>query len=274
MNRITFCESVDIDGEGFRQRLQGRGIRDCILILTPEGGPSFGLLHKEPSSSTFVEEEIRGNKGALNIDSSRIATQDSLDGGDTKITNNDRTVGWDRPWRHDEEAKRNAVQRQKDNVAKAEKMGRFPANLVLVHDSKCEKVGSKRVKPSNGSGTAHQDKKVIANKVYQGEWDPHGVSGKAGYASEDGTETVDNWECVEHCPVGLLDAQSGVLHSRGNITPTKRNQSNGVTGWGISSVPMEVRLELNQSGGASRFFKQVTSKEELDQYLQSMVRSK
>lgn len=49
----------------------------------------------------------------------------------------------------------------------------------------------------------------------------------------------------------MLDAQSGVLRARGNVTPTQRRKSDGVTGWGIGD---DGPVDPGDSGGASRFF--------------------
>ncbi len=62
--------------------------------------------------------------------------------------------------------------------------------------------------------------------------------------------------CDEGCPVAALDAQSGVLHARGNQTPTKRGVA-VVTDFmsGGQSPP-----NSGDAGGASRFFKQFSNK--------------
>lgn len=266
MNQITLCESVGIDGEGFRQRLKGRGIRDCILILTPEGGPSFGLLHKEPSSSPFVEEEIRGNKGALNIDSCRIATTDSLSGGAVNSSGGVVDVeGWSRPWMKDPEARERP---------KAEKLGRFPANLVLIHSSECVYSGKKLIK---GDPRECGEGKRSSGFVNIGSDKGAGGPNSKVYGNRDGTEEVDNWECVEHCPVGRLDSQSGVLKSGAhphdqNIKVFARVSKGTIYGdLGSYSDRIQRPFESN-SGGASRFFKQITSQEELQSYFESLTR--
>ena len=73
-----------------------------------------------------------------------------------------------------------------------------------------------------------------------------------GYASPDGTETVPAWECVEGCPIKMLDEQSGELQRRGNRNPSAGGNSLvKCVPDGGSSGP-----EYNQgdTGGASRFF--------------------
>lgn len=72
--------------------------------------------------------------------------------------------------------------------------GRWPANVVLSHTPLCD---------------------------------------LGGYADEDGTETVEAWDCAPGCPVAALDAQTGVLKS------------------GFMAAPNNTP---GDSGGASRFF--------------------
>ena len=52
-----------------------------------------------------------------------------------------------------------------------------------------------------------------------------------------------------------MDVQSGFLHARGNVTPTKQQNSNGVTGWGANRP--DGPINPSDAGGASRFFKKV-----------------
>lgn len=72
-------------------------------------------------------------------------------------------------------------------------------------------------------------------------------------------KTVEQWECVEGCPVKILDGQSGTLRARGNVTPTKRNGAF----WGNSGEALG-EIDSGDKGGASRFFKQV---DEFDEQL-------
>ena len=76
----------------------------------------------------------------------------------------------------------------------------------------------------------------------------------------DGTETVPAWECVEDCPVRLLDEQVGPLTSG---APAVRRESgadrSGNTGaaFGAESRPAGSQMVgYGDTGGASRFFYQ------------------
>ncbi|MHA1480868.1 MAG: hypothetical protein ACTSQZ_05555, partial [Candidatus Thorarchaeota archaeon] len=67
---------------------------------------------------------------------------------------------------------------------------------------------------------------------------------------EGGKEYV--WECVEDCPVGKIDEQTGELKSGGGI----KNPVGGVTSFKKSSSRIDSGYHNADSGGASRFYHQ------------------
>lgn len=67
------------------------------------------------------------------------------------------------------------------------------------------------------------------------------------------TRTCVPGACDTGCPCPRFDASSGPLRARGNVTPTKREQSNGITGWGVGKAGP---IDPGDTGGASRFFAQ------------------
>jgi site-specific DNA-methyltransferase (adenine-specific) len=87
---------------------------------------------------------------------------------------------------------------------------------------------------------------------------PH-LDRAVGYATEKGAETVENWKCVEGCPVRELDEQSGDRPSTltGRADPSKAQPHPGKemnpnsTFLGERTHHSDVYAD---SGGASRFF--------------------
>jgi DNA modification methylase len=117
-------------------------------------------------------------------------------------------------------------------------------------DLGCRPCGTKRVK----SGTAYEsDPKPMSRSIYGAT---ETLGRECGYAAADGLETVEAWECVEGCPVAEMDRQSGELRARGNVTPTKRRQSEGTWGRHGSRIGIgpDGPIDPGDSGGASRFF--------------------
>lgn len=77
---------------------------------------------------------------------------------------------------------------------------------------------------------------------------------------DDGKETVVNWVCEPGCPVARLDEQSGVLCSPPTYTRSASGFNKGVYGEGMGQKAGVESLNYGDSGGASRFYKQVGGK--------------
>lgn len=108
------------------------------------------IVAMKPLDGTFANNAIKHGVAGLNIDASRVpANGDKLDGGRIS-TDSD---GWDRPWKHDNEAVAACKERGAVAVAKAESLGRFPANLI--HDGSDEVLEGfpDRVGMSGGGAT-------------------------------------------------------------------------------------------------------------------------
>lgn len=127
------------------------------------------------------------------------------------------------------------------------KQGRWPANFCLVHSPECERVGVKRVKPLEGhrpNPVAQQaDGQIKFNEKQPGYQ-------KLSYTDPDGLETVEDWQCVEGCPVARLDEQAGerITHATG------KSPMMGNIGYGSSRGKVPFQGYEGDKGGPSRFF--------------------
>ena len=134
--------------------------------------------------------------------------------------------------------------------------GRWPSNVVLTHRPGCVRAGTVSVKSAGHYPAAR----------------PSGshVSGPAGHKGQSDLverhtkgELVDVWDCQPGCPVAAMDAQSGVLTS--GIGAVKRLSSRDAEGNRGAAYGAESRREgepmisYGDTGGASRFFRQVRS---------------
>ena len=189
-----------------------------------------------PLGSGFVNNALKHGAGGLNIDGCRISTGgEVLQGGAGGLLSHQRD-GKDYPG--------------KGTYKPAS--GRFPANLILSHvgpdengNGGCVCVGEKKVK-SDG----HHSYKLpetgglykLGLKNLEDKGNPH--------ADADGLETVENWSCVESCPVRMLDEQTGVLKSGDGCVRTK--PGDGYHG-NIGKAGDE-QVSYGDAGGASRFF--------------------
>lgn len=111
----------------------------------------------------------------------------------------------------------------------------------------CERVGTRRVRGDKG-GT-----RKAGTEFGQGSgWNSHENrdSVKAGHADADGLETVDDWRCVDGCPVKALAEQSGV--SKAGVAV--RHKSGGNTFGGNNRKPPMDDMTYGDTGTAARFF--------------------
>jgi hypothetical protein len=192
------------------------------------------VLRKPCSEGTVAANVLRYGTGAINVDGCRVATDWS-----------DRPDSWKRSGFG---TKPTTSMFGSGGTGIDTSKGRWPANLVLQHLNGCVQDGVKKVKMIGA--TAHRKEHRSQSWVAVGT-QPHE---HAGFRDPDGTDTVTARVCAPGCPVTGIDQQSGDLPvSRGGGngyacsifgTDTSSNRGKGVVGFG-------------DSGGASRFFKQV-----------------
>ena len=133
-------------------------------------------------------------------------------------------------------------------------LGRWPANLVLCHLVGCSQEGTKTVASTIATGLTQTKARSWKNASIAG-------INRTGYANEDGTETVPSWTCQDGCPVTAIDSQSGVLTSGSGAVKklsAKNNAGNTGMAYGVENRPVgSEMISYGDSGGASRFFKQI-----------------
>lgn len=223
-------------------------------------------LSRKPVVGTVASNSLVWGTGSLNIDASRIGTGESLGGGAYSEGGRSSLPG---DARQGKAAGMFVAGGGRLPGQFQQPAGRWPANLILVHLSSCVLEGSRTVPghkgyPNGPGGKSmhYSDQESRGSDVRPNAW--------AGHADEDGNEAVDNWVCGETCPCRVLDEQSG---DRPGSFRTSRNHQGGMLGWQAGNTP-----GFEDTGGASRFFKQVQSKEdsmglptELVEYLRTMI---
>lgn len=220
-------------------------IEDRVSHLFAQGFPKGKSRLKPACEDWWMARKASKGVPPLNIDESRIGTDDILNGGAYSGSNyhqsNIYKIGGN----------------PKPNRDFVQPSGRWPANVVLSHAEGCRQVGTKRVKGQNpkyrnpGKGGERRLDFGMGSR-------PEGIG--IGHADPDGMETVDSWSCVDGCPVFELDHQSGILTS-GKSGPdgSRRNQPDrdqGIYGggkglWTEEGPPGSL---YGDSGGASRYF--------------------
>jgi hypothetical protein len=217
------------------------GHRYGLQALKPAAEPI--IVFQKPYEGKPLENITKTGAGALNIDGGRIGVGDV-----------GRPLREVHDLRDEVEYHGTFLLGRVDGTLKSSKavgmtaLGRWPANLVLCHTPECKWVGTKQIDstpahPLNGTTESPSGYGTITQR-----------SGEvAQYADENGKETVDDWECVDGCPVKAINDQSGILQG---MWGKKRTQgldiNNKVYGKGWKTTTQNDGT--GDSGGASRFF--------------------
>lgn len=254
---IMLVSPSQIDCAGIEARRKGLEVRDCLNIQLA-GSRLFGLLLREPIASSSSEQCVRTGRGFLDIDACRI--------GNTTRTNSSKP-----------RAERNGFIKGFVSGTETEikNHGRWPTNLIFVHGPDCECVGTKKI---SGTAAGKMKGKIDGSSTYGLPFLSLAIDSlhlwseetRTGFADDDGKEEVADWNCQPDCPVRLLDLQSGVLKS-GYLSP--QHNVKATTGWSGGSQADRVKQTFeSNSGGASRFFYQAQTEDELDAYLSALIR--
>jgi hypothetical protein len=205
------------------------------------------VLRKPLSEGTVAANVLKHGTGGINIDAVRVA--------------------------HGSDVNLDAVQRQQSAgggsvgnhfgagslvgtvIPTYSPAGRWPANAILSHLAECRCDGIKRVQAITGGMKPGSTGAFGKHGVYG---TAKGLQRKVEYGDADGKETVANWICEPDCPVARLDEQSG-------ITTNTSHYSYKRSGGGfIDNIPDQTvnRHWRTETGGASRFYKQIGGSDE------------
>jgi len=198
----------------------------------------IGTLHivlaMKPLEGNFTQNALKHGVAGLNIDGSRISGPK----GDGVWGTSNKTINQDRKF--------NASPTMGEYRSEAHAGGRWPSNVLLGHLEGCRCVGNKKIAGEKFRGLKGTKARSWKNQSVDG-------INRVGHADADGKETVDAWECQEGCPVKAMDEQSGVRKTTWVSKSHKNNRKDGFLG----AVGHPGEQGFNDTGGASRFFKQV-----------------
>jgi DNA modification methylase len=197
------------------------------------------LVFRKPLIGTVAENVLEWGTGALNIDACRISLN-----GENPPTDSAKRV-----------FKSNQYTDEKiyGNNKKTPSSGRFSANVILSHSPECKLIGTKKVKPAGGDIAAgSKGSGPRENEVYGKDSRPRG-EWKA-YKDEDGMETIEAWECVDDCPIKILDKQS--QNSKATKPYIVNSNVEKYEGYGTITRKHGEVINYDEPGavGASRFF--------------------
>jgi hypothetical protein len=143
---------------------------------------------------TVAENVLKWGTGALNIDACRIAHASAADQASARpasMPSANNSIG----------TFATRDRSNEDPVAAQNTAGRWPPDVLLTHDHRCVRTGSVEVKASPTWDTPNR---ATAPSSFTGSE----VSTVRHANGRDGeTESVEQWECVDGCPVRILNSQ-------------------------------------------------------------------
>jgi len=200
------------------------------------------LARKPLSESSVASNVLQHGVGALNINASRIHGVDAIEG---RVRHGG---GSNQVYAQDEWTLANQA-----TMGSPQPAGRWPANLILQHRPGCRCEGAKQLRSSaEGKSGGHS-----WGLVNDDGWEPRGVPDTRPWLGPDGLETVPDWRCSSGCPVADLDdsSLSNGMHSAGGAR--RKFVTGEVEASSFNMGGTRDMFRLGDSGGASRFFKQV-----------------
>jgi hypothetical protein len=236
--RTSHWTATAVEDAGFE-------VRDRIAHLFGQGFPKGRACLKPACEDWWLCRRPAPRMTPLNVDECRIAGSWSTWRRADGSINHD--LGGSSPAPTDRANGRGRRTEPEEHPA-----GRWPPNVALSHvggPDGCRLVGTKRVKghagyPNGPGGSSCQFSQKGEKTTRTEAW--------PGHADADGLETVEAWECVESCPVRLLDEQAGERKSGGKAGAVYRRPEDGNVyrkGMTWGNAP-----SLSDSGGPSRFF--------------------
>jgi DNA modification methylase len=209
------------------------------------------LVRKPLREKTVAEQVLKTGTGGINVDGSRVDTNEDLNGGAYSGQKREKAGTWQSEDRS--EGKGSGFRPGSGEYQQPQ--GRWPANVVLTHSPECKQLGTKKVKGITGGTTVvrkggmNPDDARTASAA--GRFAAKQQPDRKGYSDESGEEAIVDWECAPGCPVGALNDQSGSLKSGKDVNPTQ-GPVQGFFGSGQNYYSSGANY--GDSGGASRFF--------------------
>jgi len=205
----------------------GCAIEDAGWIIETKGIHLFGTGWPKGKSQLkpAAEDWWFARTGAslpLNVDACRVGTDQTVtrrngNSGGSPVGRDERVGEWTNP------------------------PGRYPPNTLLTHAMECERVGVTLASRNVETGARRGSASVSA----YGD----GVNGRSTTST---TEAVDDWRCVEGCPVRALGEQSG--ESASSDRP-RFNSARPVTA-SKGAEAAHITSGFSDTGTAARFFPQ------------------
>jgi len=194
------------------------------------------ILARKPRRGTYAECAVEHGAGALWVDGCRVDYNGEKPniGGRAQHTRGDG-YGF----------------KAQGEKAVANTAGRWPANVILSHHPDCVRVGAKKIRGSHRTGLKEGEVRLYGtNSWFGGGLKDLGTD----YTDPDGLETIEDWECVEDCPIRLLNEQAGPRRNPGSPGRQAIYPPGKTVTYGRWHPQGPLYFDAGEKGNASRFF--------------------
>ncbi|MFD4957127.1 DNA-methyltransferase [Microbacterium sp. NPDC058389] len=169
------------------------------------------IVARKPLNGTVAANVLAYGTGALNVDATRVPTDDSLGGG-SQTRGRTMNGGWDRPWMHDAEAVEASAARARAQVEKAESLGRFPAN-VLLDESQAAALDEQTGILTSGANPAVRGGDTDKRAVYGGFTGGRNEQSRRGTDSGGGSRFFPVFRYEAKAPSSERPEVNGTVHA-------------------------------------------------------------
>jgi len=188
------------------------------------------ILAMKPIDGTFAENAIVHGLAGINIDGSRINSNEDCARKPSKLKKD--AIGYVR-------------QDEPEFGGRGHSRGRWPSNLVLQHSPDCVKIGEKKVK---GAKSQKPFEFPIDNNI---RFNASKIITRNQHADQNGNETIEEYKCHKECPIFQLNQQAGVKKSGTNCIRTKEGFFLEHGGMGKAG---DKQITYGDEGHVSRYF--------------------
>lgn len=249
-------------------RSAGFEVRDTVLILSTGPKARYAFLFRKPTEEpTVLDELIETGVGSYNVTACRIGWGSDAPSQDEWNSKGSTGAGSLNIGQNNE-----AMRKAYAEGAISVPTGRWPPNVLLVHDPNCVRAGTKRVQATSIHGTSTAIRRSGAHSAAGGHQTIGREQPVRGYADEDGLEPIEAWQCMTNCAVLRLDQQSGQrLSTLAGRADPRRVHSNPGDNHGASLFGGGNSNVYADSGGASRYYPQFGNDDEMIRWIRRLL---
>jgi len=161
---------------------------------------------RKPLKGSVADNVVQWGTGGLNLDKSRIKYENTPNVASNPLFRTQQGYSF----RHGvDKGASFQIQKAAGDII-INPAGRYPSNVIFEHKPQCLSLGVGQVKgirvdtrPEGDGGRTSKD---------QWRFRPTDAT-RRGYSDENGMETVEEWECVEGCPVDYVNKNVGIMKS-------------------------------------------------------------